>query len=270
MVNKLKKALPKSFTPQESISKTAYTVIAICSFLLIFLVWIILTEGGFVNDKFLPKPIDTFNIGIQLFTENNFLGDIGITTYRVLMGFVISAVIAVPLGILIGVYPPIEAFFEPFMSFVRYLPVTAFIPLFILWIGIDETEKIAVIIMGSFPQLLLMIAGDTRKVKHDLVEVSYTLGTNKLNVVWKVVFPAAMPYIMDSLRMVLGWAWTYVTVAEMIAASSGIGYMILQSQRMLSVGKIFVGILTIGAIGLVFDCCFKALSKKLFPWFSKA
>ena len=262
--------LKRSFTPQDSISKKGYFIIAVCSFLLVFLVWLLLTELGLVNEKFLPKPIETLQTGIRLFTENGFLQDIGVTTYRVLLGFLISMVVAVPLGILIGVYAPIEAFFEPVMSFLRYLPVTAFIPLFILWIGIDEREKVAVIILGTFPQLLLMVAGDTRKVKHDLIEVSYTLGTNQLNVVWRVVFPAAMPYILDSLRMVLGWAWTYVTVAEMIGASSGIGYMIIQSQRMLNVGKIFVGILTIGIIGLLFDFLFKWLSKKLFPWFSKS
>lgn len=262
--------LKRSFTPQDSISKKGYFIIAVCSFLLVFLVWLLLTELGLVNEKFLPKPIETLQTGIRLFTGNGFLQDIGVTTYRVLLGFLISMVVAVPLGILIGVYAPIEAFFEPVMSFLRYLPVTAFIPLFILWIGIDEREKVAVIILGTFPQLLLMVAGDTRKVKHDLIEVSYTLGTNRLNVVWRVVFPAAMPYILDSLRMVLGWAWTYVTVAEMIGASSGIGYMIIQSQRMLNVGKIFVGILTIGIIGLLFDFLFKWLSKKLFPWFSKS
>lgn len=262
--------LKRSFTPQDSISKKGYFIIAVCSFLLVFLVWLLLTELGLVNEKFLPKPIETLQTGIRLFTENGFLQDIGVTTYRVLLGFLISMVVAVPLGILIGVYAPIEAFFEPVMSFLRYLLVTAFIPLFILWIGIDEREKVAVIILGTFPQLLLMVAGDTRKVKHDLIEVSYTLGTNRLNVVWRVVFPAAMPYILDSLRMVLGWAWTYVTVAEMIGASSGIGYMIIQSQRMLNVGKIFVGILTIGIIGLLFDFLFKWLSKKLFPWFSKS
>lgn len=262
--------LKRNFTPQDSISKKGYFIIAVCSFLLVFLVWLLLTELGLVNEKFLPKPIETLQTGIRLFTENGFLQDIGVTTYRVLLGFLISMVVAVPLGILIGVYAPIETFFEPVMSFLRYLPVTAFIPLFILWIGIDEREKVAVIILGTFPQLLLMVAGDTRKVKHDLIEVSYTLGTNRLNVVWRVVFPAAMPYILDSLRMVLGWAWTYVTVAEMIGASSGIGYMIIQSQRMLNVGKIFVGILTIGIIGLLFDFLFKWLSKKLFPWFSKS
>ena len=164
--------LKRSFTPQDSISKKGYFIIAVCSFLLVFLVWLLLTELGLVNEKFLPKPIETLQTGIRLFTENGFLQDIGVTTYRVLLGFLISMVVAVPLGILIGVYAPIEAFFEPVMSFLRYLPVTAFIPLFILWIGIDEREKVAVIILGTFPQLLLMVAGDTRKVKHDLIEAA--------------------------------------------------------------------------------------------------
>ena len=118
--------LKRSFTPQDSIPKKGYFIIAVCSFLLVFLVWLLLTELGLVNEKFLPKPIETLQTGIRLFTENGFLQDIGVTTYRVLLGFLISMVVAVPLGILIGVYAPIEAFFEPVMSFLRYLPVTAF------------------------------------------------------------------------------------------------------------------------------------------------
>ncbi len=98
------------------------------------------------------------------------------------------------------------------------------------------------------------------------MEVSYTLGTSKKSVLWKIILPGAMPAILDSLRMVLGWAWTYVTVAEMIGASSGIGFIIIQSQRMMSVANIFVGILSIGIIGLIFDYIFKWLGKKLFPW----
>ncbi len=255
------------FTPQGKISKNGYTVISVITFLIIILIWFSLSEFRIVDEKFLPKPLDTLITGVRLFTEEGFISDIGITTYRVLLGFVISAVVAVPLGILVGTYAPIEAVIEPVMSFIRYLPITAFIPLFILWIGIDETEKVFVIIMGSLPQLLLMVAVDTRKAQHDLVEVSYTLGTNKAGVIWKIVCPCVLPYILDSLRMILGWAWTYVTVAEMIGASSGIGYMIIQAQRMLYVDKIFIGILSIGLIGLAFDFTFKWLGKKLFPWF---
>lgn len=261
-----KRKVADSFMPQGNVSKMTYLIIGGCSFLLIISVWIYLNAMGLVNEKFLPDPLETLKTGVELFTQENYIADIGATTTRVFIGFIISAVIAVPLGILVGTYAPIESFIEPVMSFVRYLPVTAFIPLFILWIGIDEREKVAVIIMGSLPQLLLMVATDTKKVQHELIEVSYTLGTSKTNVLWKIILPAALPSIMDSLRMILGWAWTYVTVAEMIGASSGIGFMIIQAQRMLSVGKIFVGILSIGVIGLTFDYIFKGLRKVLFPW----
>lgn len=259
------KKVGESFTPQQGLSTKIYTTIGLFSFILIIVTWTIMSAFELVNPVFLPSALKTIRAGIVLFAKG-YVTDIGVTTIRVFMGFLVSIVVAVPLGILIGTYSPIEALIEPVMSFVRYLPVTAFIPLFILWIGIDESEKIAVIIMGSLPQLILMVAVDTKKVQHDLIEVSYTLGTSKTNVIWKIIFPAAMPSILDSLRMVLGWAWTYVTVAEMIGASSGIGFMIIQSQRMMSVANIFVGILSIGIIGLVFDCIFKWLGKVLFPW----
>lgn len=259
-------SIKNSFTPQIEINKKSYMTIGIISFFLIILVWTGITVTGLVNPTFMPTPMKTISAGYSLFADAGYLNDIWVTVWRVLIGFIISAVIAVPLGILIGTYAPLEAFIEPVMSFMRYLPVTAFIPLFILWIGIDEPEKIAVIIFGSLPQLILMVAVDTKKVQHDLVEVSYTLGTSRAEVIWKIILPAAMPSIIDSLRMVLGWAWTYVTVAEMIGASSGMGYMIIQSQRMINVANIFVGILSIGVIGLIFDYFFKGLSKILFPW----
>lgn len=267
MKKRILRKLSSAFTPQSDISRTSAVILGAAFFVVVLAVWSLLSFTGIVTEQFLPTPVMTIQEGIELFTEEGFISDVGITTWRVLEGFIISAVIAVPLGMLIGTYAPLESFIEPLVSFVRYLPVTAFIPLFILWIGIGESEKIAVIIFGSFPQLLLMVAGDVRNVSHELIEVSYTLGTGKGSVLWKIIRPAATPHIVNSLRMVLGWAWTYVTVAEMIGASSGIGYMIIQSQRMLNVGRIFVGILTIGVIGLIFDCIFKWISKKAFPWF---
>lgn len=254
------------FIPQGSISKHAYTVLAVLTFAFVFFAWFFLTNTGIVDPSFMPTPQHTVDSAVQLFKTHDFIKDIGISTYRVLAGFLISAVVALPLGLLIGTYAPIDALIEPLMSFVRYLPATAFIPLFILWIGIDESEKIALIIMGSLPQLLLMVAVDVRKVPHDLVEVSYTLGTKPSHVLWKVILPASMPHILDSLRMVLGWAWTYVVVAEMVGASAGIGYMMIQSQRMLNVGNIFVGLLAIGLLGLFFDCVFKLMNKVFFRW----
>lgn len=262
----LAKKLSDAFTPRTNIKHATYLLLGIIGFVLVLLVWSILTYGGFVDSFFVPTPSATVQAAVTLFTQLGFAGDVGITIYRVMVGFLLAAVIAVPLGILLGTYKPVEGFLEPLMSFIRYLPASAFIPLFILWIGVSETQKIAIIFMGSFPQLILMVAAATMSVKSDLIDVSYTLGTSRAGVLWQVILPASMPSIMSALRMILGWAWTYIIVAELVGASSGIGYMIIQSQRMLNTAQIFVGILTIGIIGLIFDYLFKWLTKLLFPW----
>lgn len=259
-------SLKRLFIPMTNIKHSLYLTLGVIGFFVVLAVWGILTYGGMVDPIFLPTPTATYGAAVDLFTQLNFTHDIWVTVLRVLVGFLLAAVIAVPLGIMLGTYKPIEGFLEPLMSFVRYLPASAFIPLFILWIGVSESQKIAVIFMGSFPQLILMVAAATKSVQTDLIDVSYTLGTSRVAVLWRVILPASMPSIMDSLRMVLGWAWTYIIVAELVGASSGIGYMIIQSQRMLKTSNIFVGILIIGLIGLIFDYLFKFLSKRLFPW----
>jgi len=255
-----------SFVPRAQLSKQVYVSLAIFTFLAIFAVWSYITMAGLVDPLFMPTIQKVISSAISMFAEQDYINDIAITVSRVMLGFLITTVISVPLGILVGTYRPFEALLEPLFSFIRYLPVSAFIPLFILWIGIDENAKVAVIIMGSLPPLILMIASTIKNIPTELIQVAYTLGTSKTSILWKVIFPASMPAILDSLRMVLGWAWTYVVVAEMVGASSGIGYRIIQAQRMLSVAEIFVGILCIGLIGLIFDTCFKWLYRVLFSW----
>lgn len=258
--------IKNSFYPRASISHMSYITLGLSGFIIIFVLWGLLTYGGLVDPLFVPSPTAIIQSAIDMFTKLNFMTDIGVTVLRVLAGFILAAVIAVPLGILLGTYKPIEGFLEPLMSFARYLPASAFIPLFILWIGVNEPQKIAVIFIGSFPQLILMVAAATKSVQDELIDVSYTLGTSKTRVLWRVILPASMPSILSSLRMILGWAWTYIIVAELVGASSGIGYVIIQSQRMLNTANIFVGILSIGLIGLIFDYVFKWLSNRLFPW----
>jgi NitT/TauT family transport system permease protein len=165
-----------------------------------------------------------------------------------------------------GAYKPIEAFFEPFVSFARYLPASAFIPLLILWAGIGEAQKLALIFIGSFFQLVLMIAVIVGNTRRDLVEAAYTLGVGDRSLIRRVLLPGAAPEIAEVLRMVLGWAWTYVIVAELIGASSGIGHMITDSQALLATDQIIFGIIVIGVIGLVSDMLFKGLNRRLFPW----
>ena len=181
-------------------------------------------------------------------------------------GFAIAAALAVPLGIAMGAWKPVEAFFEPFISFSRYLPASAFIPLLILWAGTGEAQKLLVIFVGSVFQIVLMVAVAVGNARRDLVEAAYTLGATDRQVVTRVLFPAAAPEVAEILRLVLGWAWTYVIVAELIGASSGIGHMIMDSQALLNTGQIIFGIIVIGLIGLISDFVFKAANRRLYPW----
>ena len=235
-------------------------------FILFFALWAAATLGGFVSKTFLADPLTMLRSGWTLLAEQGFAKDIAMTVWRVVGGFVLAALLAVPLGVAMGAYKPVEAFFEPFVSFARYLPASAFITLLILWAGIGEAQKIALIFIGAFFQLVLMIAISVGNTRRDLVEAAYTLGASDWGIVKRVLIPASAPAVAETLRLVLGWAWTYVIVAELIGASTGIGHMITDSQALLATDQIIFGILTIGVIGLVSDFAFKRLNRALFRW----
>ena len=173
---------------------------------------------------------------------------------------------AVPLGIAMGAHKGVEAFLEPFVSFCRYLPASAFIPLLILWAGLGEMQKLLVIFIGSVFQIILMVAVVVGNTRRDLVEAAYTLGSSDQGIVKRVLLPMNAPEIAEILRLVLGWAWTYVIVAELIGSSAGIGHMIIDSQALLATGQMIFGIIIIGVIGLISDFVFKRINAKLFPW----
>jgi NitT/TauT family transport system permease protein len=252
--------------PLRDVSPGRRSALGLLFFILFFAAWAVATLGGFVSKTFLADPITMVRSGWVLLTEQGFATDIGFTVWRVLGGFILAALCAVPLGVLMGAYKPVEAFFEPFVSFARYLPASAFIPLLILWAGIGEAQKLALIFIGSFFQLVLMIAMQVGGIRRDLVEAAYTLGASDFGIVRRVLIPAAAPQIAETLRLVLGWAWTYVIVAELIGASNGIGHMITDSQALLATDQIIFGIITIGVIGLVSDVLFKRANRALFRW----
>ena len=256
------------FAPLAPVSAQARWLLGLAFFVLFVLAWAGFTLGGFVSPTFLASPLTMAREGWLLFTEYNFIHDIGMTVWRVFAGFILASVIAVPLGIAMGAYKGVEAFFEPFVSFCRYLPASAFIPLLILWAGIGEMQKILVIFIGSFFQVVLMVAVTVGSARRDLVEAAYTLGASDRGIIRRVLIPGAAPGIAETLRLVLGWAWTYVIVAELIGSSSGIGHMITDSQSLLNTGQIIFGIIVIGLIGLVSDFVFKAVNRKLFAWSS--
>jgi NitT/TauT family transport system permease protein len=201
--------------PLVAVAPGTRVVLGISFFVLFVAFWSLLTFGGYVSKTFLADPVTMVKSGYTLLAEMGFAKDIGMTVWRVLGGFILAALLALPLGVLMGAYKPVEAFFEPFISFARYLPASAFIPLLILWVGIGEAQKLSVIFIGSFFQLVLMIAVTVGNTRRDLVEAAYTLGVSDHSLVRRVLIPGAAPEIAETLRMVLGWAWTYVIVAEL-------------------------------------------------------
>ncbi len=252
--------------PLQPVAHGTRVVLGVTFFILFTALWAGVTFGGIVSKTFLADPVQMLRSGWVLLTEMGFAKDIGMTVWRVLGGFALATLAALPLGVAMGAYKPVEAFFEPFVSFARYLPASAFIPLLILWAGIGEAQKLSVIFIGSFFQLVLMIAVVVGNTRRDLVEAAYTLGASDAGIVRRVLIPGAAPEIFEILRMVLGWAWTYVIVAELIGASSGIGHMITDSQALLATDQIIFGIIVIGVIGLVSDLGFKWANRRMFPW----
>jgi NitT/TauT family transport system permease protein len=252
--------------PLEPIPRSSRIWLGLSFFVLFFASWALATLSGFVPKIFLADPISMVEDGWRLLTQFGFGYEILITMWRVVGGFVLAACVAVPLGILMGAYKPVEAFFEPFVSFARYLPASAFVPLLILWAGLGEAQKLLVIFIGSVFQIVLMVAVVVGNTRRDLVEAAYTLGSGDSGVVRRVMIPMNAPEIAEILRLVLGWAWTYVIVAELIGSSAGIGHMIIDSQALMATGQMIFGIIVIGVIGLVSDFVFKQANRRLFPW----
>ena len=235
-----------------------------------FVVWWVYTALGLADPMFMPSPGAVLERLGRWWTSEGLLADIGISVWRVMAGFGASALLALPLGLYIGTYRPVQAFLEPLTDFIRYMPAVAFIPLVMLWVGIDEGSKVLIIFIGTFFQMVLMVAEDVRRVPMTQIEAAQTMGANRGEIVKLVILPSARPAILDTLRITCGWAWTYLVVAELVAANSGLGYAILKAQRYMHTDKIFAGILLIGIIGLLTDQGFRWLSRRAFPWRKQA
>ncbi len=243
-----------------------YGLLMVLSIAVPLLLWSILSYGGIVNPLFMANPSQVLQRGYELLLSGQLLGDVVASVSRILWGFLFSALLGVPVGLLIGAFKPIEGLLEPILGLFRYMPTAAFIPLVILWVGLDEPAKILIIFLGTFFYNVLMVADAVKFVASDLIKVSYTLGATELDVFLQVIFPATLPSIIDTLRINIATAWNFVIVAELVASSSGLGYRILMAQRVLRTDEIFLGILLIGLIGLGIDLLFKQAFRLAVPW----
>jgi len=254
--------------PKKEIPRSVYVAVSVAVGVSILLFWCILAYGGFVRSDFLPTPVQVVLAGISGLQDGSLGVNTAVSVGEIMSGFILASIFAVPLGILMGSFKIVEAAIEPVTNFVRYLPVSALIPLLILWVGIGIEEKIAVILIGTLFQQLILVADVSRNVSSDLLDVSYTLGASRRTVVTQVLIPATMPGVVDTLRVTLGWAWTYLVIAEFVAANKGLGYFILNSERGLFTDQIFLGIAVIGVLGLITDQLFKLVRNWLLPWAS--
>jgi NitT/TauT family transport system permease protein len=170
---------------------------------------------------------------------------------------------------LIGLSRRAEAIIEPVLDFIRYTPIPAFVPLFILWFGIGELEKTIIIASSVFFQIVLLVANSISLTPKPIIASARTLGATQSQLVAKVIYPFAKPRILDDLRVCMGWAWAVLTIAEIVGATSGIGFVIIQSQRLLQTANVLAAIVVVGVLGLLTDAAFKWLYKVSFPWASR-
>jgi NitT/TauT family transport system permease protein len=247
-------------------SRGGVVVASALPFVVVLVLWQLLgaTEGP--RSIFLPTPAKVAAALVELFTEQAFYSDIGWSVYRVTVAFALSVIVAVPIGILAGRFESVAILVHPINDFARYLPVPSLVPLCILWVGIGDLNKILVIFIGTVFQVIPLVSDTAASVPPSLVDLSRVHGASQRQTIMRVVVPWCSPAIYDHCRVALGWAWSYLVVAELVATTSGIGRVIIQAQRFLQTPRVMAGILVIGLIGLIFDQLMKALRPRLFPW----
>ena len=254
----LRRALPRRYQPPFLVALP----------LVIMIAWCALTLGAkpLVSPWFLPSPIAVLQATLRMVFDGTLIEHVLSSVSRIAVSFALAAAVALPLGILMASFEPINRLFEPVMAPLRYLPISAFIPLLILWFGIGELQKIAFLFLGVFVFLLPVVITAIRAVPEELVQTALTLGASRWQAIRTVLVPAALPDIFDAFRVMNAISWTYVILAEIVNARSGLGYMINLAGIHLKIDEVFSGILVIGVIGLATDAAIRFVNGILFRW----
>jgi NitT/TauT family transport system permease protein len=233
---------------------------------LMLLLWWALTTTGRIERFFLPAPADTLRVGLEMFGSAEFWRDLAFSVFRIVAGFALAAALALPCGLLMGRSRYFNSLVGPPISFIRFVPMPAVIPLMILWFGSDEWGKVMIICLGVFFQLVLMVADAVAYVPEAYYDIAHSVGASAWQRLRHITLPAAAPEIWDSLRINFGLAWATLIFAEILGATSGIGYLIVRSQRYLLTESIFVAVIVIGVLGIATDRVFEVLYRRWFPW----
>jgi NitT/TauT family transport system permease protein len=254
------------FAFRGTLSRRAHLATAILASVVVIGAWELFTRMGWMNALFFPPPSVTVATLWNMVLHKNLLMHAGISILRVWGAFALSVVMAVPVGIAMSSFRGVGAALEPIVDFIRYLPVPALVPLSIIWFGVGEETKIFLLWLGTFFQLVLLVADDMRRVPQEYVEIAYTVGARPQQMLADVAFRAMLPSLFDNLRISLGWCWTYLIIAEIVAADSGLGFVIWAARRYMNTSEVMAGVVTIGLIGLATDQILRLLHKRMFRY----
>ena len=251
---------------REPVSKGASRQLAVAGVGTFFGLWCLLSYGGLIPSVILPSPTDVVQAFPVLHFEEALVRSAVASFYRVSMGFLLAAAVAIPLGILMGTFPAMKRFFFPMIDPLRFLPISALVPLFIVWFGIDDLQKIVFLFVGTIVYLLPLVVEAVEGVEDVYLQTAVTLGASRGQLIRHVLIPGSLPAIGEALRVMNGIGWTYVILAEVINAPLGLGALINVAGKRGHVDQIFALVLVILAIGAVTDLFIRTVNRRLFAW----
>ena len=219
-----------------------------------------------LQQKFLPGVIEVVGEIAYLIHEKGFVGDIGKSLYRIYVSFFVACMVAIPLGLFMGCFIKLRVLINPMVGGLRYLPAASFVPLLLVYLGPTDTAKMALLFLGCVFFLIALILDNVLAVPRELIESAQTMGASRRHIVFRVTLPAAAPQIVDSMRNMIAVSWTYLVIAEIVAATDGIGAVMMRGAKFLHIDIIMAGILTIGVLGVLTDMLFRFARRLLFPY----
>jgi ABC-type nitrate/sulfonate/bicarbonate transport system permease component len=249
---------------REPVTNARGRSLALAGVATFFGAWCLVTYTGMVPAVILPSPTEVLGAFPVLHFEEALVRSAGWSIYRVTMGFLLAAAVAIPLGLLMGTFPPVKHFFSPILEPLRFLPISALVPLTIVWFGIEETQKITFLFMGTVVYLLPLVVEAVEKVDEVYLQTATTLGASRWQIVSLVLVPASLPSIGEALRVMNGIGWTYVILAEVINAPYGLGALITVAGKRSHVDQIFALVLVILVIGVLSDQILRWINHRLF------